>query len=112
MAAAIPLFDEVEPTDEFAAAFVRAVLEHRGLLSEPTGQEHAAALAVLASYRQQCEDNPREQDWFPVANLNAARRGELAGKAFIMFGAARPTPAQIYKAHTALFGPLLCETCG
>jgi hypothetical protein len=29
-----------------------------------------------------------------------------------MFGVTKPSPAQWHKAYTALFGPLLCETCG
>jgi hypothetical protein len=44
--------------------------------------------------------------------LDEERQAELRAKAFVMFGATKPTPVQWHKAHSALFGPLLCEACG
>lgn len=115
MVTAAPLFpvqSNSAPSGEFEASFVGAVLEHRGIYHEPTEPEYAAAIALLRTYRQQCADNSREDGWGLLPNLDDARAGELAGKAFVMFGGVRPSPAQLHKAHTALYGPLLCEACG
>lgn len=116
MAAPRPLLDaQVDAagaTEEFDAAFVRAVLEHPGLLSRPTDAQYADALAQLAAYRAQCQDNPRGEEWSPLPQLDADRCGELLGKAFIMFGAVQPSPAQLHKVYTAPLEPTLCETCG
>jgi hypothetical protein len=70
------------------------------------------AIALFRTYLDQCQDNPRDGTWELLPNLDDARSGELAGKAFIMFGVVRPSPAQLHKAYTALYGPLLCESCG
>jgi hypothetical protein len=94
----------------FEDAFVRTVLEHRGLFRDPTGAEFAAAIQVLKCYDEQCADNPGGGVWEPL--LDEDSTAALRAKAFLMFGATKPTPAQWHKAHTALFGPLLCETCG
>ncbi len=94
----------------FETVFVRTVLEHRGLGNEPSATEFAAALAVLVRYNAQCQDNPGGGAWEP--NADEAQRAELRAKAFVMFGATKPTPAQWHKVHAALYGPLLCETCG
>jgi hypothetical protein len=99
------------PLNTFDLAFVRTVLEHRGLFRQPSPDEFDAALAELRRYRGQCLDNPRERDaWEP--ELSEESLAELRAKVFVMFGVTKPTPAQWHKAHTALFGPLLCETCG
>jgi hypothetical protein len=99
------------PLNLFDLAFVRTVLEHRGLFRQPSAEEFDAALAELRRYRDQCLDNPRERDaWEPeIAEESLA---ELRAKVFVMFGVTKPSPAQWHKAYTALFGPLLCETCG
>ncbi len=99
------------PLDLFDLAFVRTVLEHRGLFRQPSAEEFNAALAELRRYRDQCLDNPREREaWEPeIAGESLA---ELRAKVFVMFGVTKPSPAQWHKAYTALFGPLLCETCG
>jgi predicted metal-dependent HD superfamily phosphohydrolase len=95
----------------FESAFIRTVLEHRGLFREPSLAEFAAAHAVLRRFEEQRQDNPGGVDfWEPV--LDEEGIASLRAKAFLMFGATKPTPAQWHKAHTALFGPLLCETCG
>jgi hypothetical protein len=95
----------------FELAFVRTVLEHRGLFRQPSVDEFEAALAELHRYREQCFDNPRERDaWEP--ELAEDSLAELRAKVFVMFGVTKPSPAQWHKAHTALFGPLLCDTCG
>jgi len=47
-----------------------------------------------------------------MPKFDADRQGEIAGKAFIMFGAVRPSLAQLQEVYTELFGPLLCVTCG
>ena len=95
------------PSEE---AFIRTVLEHRGLFREPTTAEFTAALNVLQRYTAQCQDNPGGGLWEPI--VDELCLAELRAKAFMMFGATKPTPAQWHKAHSALFGPLLCETCG
>jgi hypothetical protein len=95
----------------FELAFVRTVLEHRGLFRQPTADEFEAALAELQRFRSQCLDNPRERDvWEPA--LGEESLAELRAKVFVMFGVTKPSPTQWHKAYTALFGPLLCETCG
>ncbi len=95
----------------FDSAFIRTVLEHRGLSNKPTLAEFSAALEVLRRYYEQSLDNPRDGDaWEPRGDEETL--AALRAKAFAMFGATKPTPAQWQKAHTALFGPVLCETCG
>jgi hypothetical protein len=94
----------------FDWAFIRKVLEHRGLFRDQTQAEFESALTVLRRYDEQCADNPGGGAWEP--NLDEERIAELRAKAFVMFEATKPTPAQWHKAHAALFGPLLCETCG
>lgn len=102
---------EIEPSrlSSFETAFIRTVLEHRGLFRPPSEPEFRAALEVLRQYDEQCADNPGGGLWEPV--LDEERLAELRAKAYMMFGATKPTPAQWHKAHSALFGPLLCETC-
>ena len=104
----------IAPADDqlsrFEWAFIRTVLEHRGLFRDPTQAEFEGALAVLRQYDEQCADNPGGGEWEPI--LDDERTAEMRAKAFVMFGATKPTPAQWHKAHSALFGPLLCETCG
>ena len=94
----------------FEEAFVRTVLEHRGVFRDPTGSEYAAAIRVLREYHAHCLDNPGGGAWEP--QLDEESTAALRAKAFVMFGATKPSPAQWQKAHSALFGPLLCETCG
>ncbi|MFO1504626.1 MAG: hypothetical protein U1F39_12550 [Steroidobacteraceae bacterium] len=99
------------PLSLFDLAFVRTVLEHRGLFRQPSATEFEAAVMELRRYREQCLDNPRERDaWEP--ELADETLAELRAKVFVMFGVTKPSPAQWHKAYTALFGPLLCETCG
>ena len=99
------------PLGQFDLAFVRTVLEHRGLFRQPSAEEFEAAIAELHRFRGQCLDNPRERDaWEP--ELDEESLAELRAKVFVMFGVTKPSPAQWHKAYTALFGPLLCETCG
>ena len=90
----------------FDTAFVSTVLDHRGASHPPSYADYGAAFEVLRRYYQQCLDNPREDDaWQPrVAEEGLAA---LRAKAFMMFGATKPTPAQWQKAHEALYGPLL-----
>ena len=94
----------------FESAFVRTVLEHRGAGYRPSTAELSAAREVLRRYDEQCLDNPGGGAWEP--RLDEESVASLRAKAFIMFGATKPTPAQWHKAHAALYGPLLCETCG
>lgn len=98
------VLDRNDLLSEFDTGFVRAVLEHRGVLRVPSGEEFTLALLVLETYAEQCRDNPREADFALLPNLASEQSGELAGT--------RPSPAQVHKAWTALYGPLLCETCG
>jgi hypothetical protein len=93
----------------FEAAFIRTVLEHRGTASRPTLAEVGAAADVLRRYGEECERTPRSA-WQP--DVGEDTRAELSAKTFLMFGTTAPTPAQWQKAHAALYGPLLCETCG
>jgi hypothetical protein len=110
-AVALPAAIAAPPLNPFDLAFVRAVLEHRGLFRQPSPEEFDAALEELRRYRGQCLDNPRERDaWEP--ELAEESLAELRAKVFVMFGVTKPSPAQWHKAYTALFGPLLCETCG
>lgn len=106
------VLDRTDLLTDFDTGFVRAVLEHRGLLREPSAAEFSSARIVLEAYVEQCRDNPREADFALLPNLASEQSGELAGKVFLMFGVVRPSPAQVHKAWTALYGPLLCETCG
>lgn len=94
----------------FENAFVRTVLEHRGLFHEPNPAERTAALDVLQRFEQQRQDNPSNAAmWMPDLDLESL--ASLQAKAFLMFGATKPSPAQWHKAHTALFGPPHCEAC-
>jgi hypothetical protein len=106
------LADDLLPRlSPFDSTFLRTVLEHRGASTQPSLAEYVAALDVLRRYYEQSLDNPREVDaWQP--RVDEASLAALRAKAFMMFGATKPTPAQWHKAHGALFGPLLCETCG
>ncbi len=95
----------------FESTFIRTVLEHRGTSCRPTLAEFTEALNVLRRYDEQCQDNPPENDaWEP--RLAEEDQAALRAMAFLMFGATKPMPAQWHKAHAALYGPLLCETCG
>lgn len=95
----------------FESVFVRTILEHRGIGSQPSLADFSGALETLRRYLEQSLDNPREDTrWEP--RVDEESLAALRAKAFIMFGATKPTPAQWQKAHAALFGPLLCETCG
>ena len=109
---AVIAFTEIPLPDQspFTMAFVRTVLEHRGIGYRPSEAEVRAALEVLRRYDAQCLDNPGECAWVP--RLDEDSDASLRAKAFIMFQATKPTPAQWHKAHSALFGPLLCESCG
>jgi len=95
----------------FEAEFLRTVLEHRGLFRVPTEAEFAEALSTLRRYDELCLANPGYERGFApwLGEENAAA---LRAKAFVMFGTIKPTPAQWHRAHGALFGPLLCDTCG
>jgi len=95
----------------FESTFLRTVFDHRGISHRPTLAELSSALEVLRRFDDQRQDNPGDSGlWQP--DLDAESVASLRAKAFLMFGATKPTPAQWHKAHTALFGPLLCETCG
>lgn len=94
----------------FETAFIRTVLEHRGTDDRPSLAEFRAVLDVLQRYDQQRLDNPGADAWEPTLEPESA--AALRAKAFLMFGVTKPTPAQWQRAHAALYGPLLCETCG
>jgi hypothetical protein len=95
----------------FETAFVHTVLEHRGIFKDPGLAEFTSALEVLRRYDGQCVANPGyDEGWAPT--LDVEDMASLRAKAYLMFGVIRPTAAQWHKAHAALFGPLLCETCG
>lgn len=113
MAAAASAFaDNLAPRlSPFETVFIRTVLEHRGLSNHPTLAEFSAALEMLRRYDAQCQgDSPEDTHWVP--RLDEESLASLRAKAFVMFCAARPTPAQWQKAMAALYGPLFCETCG
>jgi hypothetical protein len=111
-AAAIAVAESLMPRlTSFEAEFVRTVLEHRGVLARPSLVELTRAFEVLRRYDEQCLANPgRESAYAP--DLDADSMAALRAKAYIMFGAIAPSPAQWHKARVALFGPPLCETCG
>jgi len=95
----------------FETCFLRTILEHRGIGNRPTLAEFTSSLEVLQRYDEQCQDNPRESEqWEP--RFSEESHAALRAKAFLMFGATKPTPGQWQKAHAALYGPLLCEGCG
>ncbi|MEO8313488.1 MAG: hypothetical protein ABI645_01725 [Pseudomonadota bacterium] len=103
--------DFVPRLTAFETSFVHTVLEHRGIFAEPSLAEFGHALEVLRRYDEQCIANPGyDQGRAPV--LDADDMASLRAKAYLLFGVIRPTPAQWHKAHSTLFGPLLCETCG
>jgi hypothetical protein len=113
MSAAIHAFDDdpMPRLSAFETLFIRTVLEHRGLSNHPSLAEFSAALDVLKRYDGQCQDNPPDDAcWAP--RLDEESITALRAKVFVMFGATRPSPAQWQKAMGALYGPLLCETCG
>jgi hypothetical protein len=113
MSAAVATFfdDPVPRLSPFETAFIRTVLEHRGLGNRPTLAEFSAALEVLKRYDEQLQRNTSEDGhWVP--RLDDESLASLRAKAFVMFGATWPSPAQWQKAMGALHGPLLCETCG
>ncbi len=90
---------------------MRAVLEHRGIFQNPSDADIDAAAAVLRRYDEQCRDSPGGSEWEPRLR-DEERQAELRAKAFMMFGATKPTPAQWLQAYNALFGPLLGEAFG
>lgn len=93
----------------FDSAFIRTVLDHRGVGARPSLADFLSAFDMLRRYYQQCLDNPHESDtWEP--RLGEERLAEMRAKAFLMFGATKPTPAQWHKVHGALYGSLLGET--
>lgn len=95
----------------FETVFVHTVLEHRGVYESPTFDQFRGALEVLRRFDQLCLANPGwDSVYAPKADSDDVPA--LRAKAFMMFGAISPTPAQWFKAHAALFGPLICETCG
>jgi hypothetical protein len=99
------------PLTPIENAFIRAVLEHQGIFADPGAGELAAAIAVLRRYEEQCRDNPGAGAWEPTLR-DEESQAEVRAKVFVMFGVTKPTPLQWRKAYNALFGPLLCETCG
>jgi hypothetical protein len=109
-AAAIFADDPLPQLSPFEDVFIRTVLEHRGVGAKPSLGDFAAALDLLRRFDQQRQTSPRETAWEPALDLETV--ASLRAKAFVMFGATTPSPAQWQKAHGALFGPLLCETCG
>ena len=111
---AVPAAFMIAPTEQLTdsqAEFVRTVLEHRGLFHVPTTDEFQAALEVMRRYDELCAENPARMDSF-ASRLDPHELAALRAKAFVMFNTIWPTAAQWHEAHTALFGPLLCETCG
>jgi hypothetical protein len=95
----------------FEAAFVRTVVEHHGVFRKASLQEFTRALDVLRRYDEQCVANPGYDSGY-APKLDVEDMASLRAKAYVLFGVIRPTPAQWHRAHGALFGPLLCETCG
>lgn len=107
--AASPTLDLLPSLPVFDAVFVRTALEHRGGAHPPTLADYAAAFDLLRRYYQQCLDNPRaDEPWEP--RLSDESLAAMRAKAFVMFGATKPTPAQWQKVHAALYGTLLGET--
>lgn len=114
MSSTAEILSEADFLSPLDGAFVRTVLDHRGVCRRPSVAEFASALDVLRRYEQQRADNPPEVDdpWGWPTRLDPEDQIALAAKAFLMFGVTKPTPAQWQRAHAALFGPLLCERCG
>jgi hypothetical protein len=105
-AAANPTFDPPPQLPTFDTIFVHTVLEHRGVGYQPSLTDYAQAFDLLQRYRQQCADNPREEDaWQP--RVTEESLAALRAKAFVMFGVTKPSPAQWHKVHEALFDCLL-----
>lgn len=98
--------------DPFELAFLQAVLEIRGVRGKPALPELRGALETMEAYSQQREDNPpapETEAW--LARLAVEERAALCARAFLDFGATKPTAQQWQLAHRACFGPLLCATC-
>jgi hypothetical protein len=111
MTPAVATHEDLPRLTQFETVFIQTALEHRGIGCHPTLAQFTEALRVLQRYEEQCRDNPRETDaWEP--QLGEESQAALRAKAFLMFGATKPLPSQWHKAHAALYGPLLCETCG
>lgn len=110
--AAIALTEDFLPQlSPFDSVFLRTVLEHRGVATQPSLTEYSAALDLLRRFYEQSLDNPPEPGaWQPRGDEETL--AALRAKVFVMFGATKPAPAQWQKAHAALFGPRVCETCG
>ncbi len=109
----LPTFAEglLPPLSAHDAVFVQTVLDHQGVSDEPSLAEFTAALKVLRSYYEQSLDNPpTEKLWQPRGSEEGM--AALRAKAFMLFGATKPTPDQWRRASAALYGPLLCATCG
>ncbi len=95
----------------FEAAFVRTVLEHRGLFPSPASAT-SAGLWMCSTATTHSAWLIRAMTMSGHRALDADDMAALRAKAYMMFGVIRPTAAQWQKAHGALFGPMLCETCG
>lgn len=103
--------DLVPRLTTFETVFVQTVLEHHGVFAEPSFTEFKRAVEVLRRYDEQCVANPGYESGY-APKLDSDDMASLRAKVFLMFRAITPSPAQWHRAHTALFGPLLCETCG
>jgi hypothetical protein len=106
------LQEDDEFLSPFETAFVRAVLEYRGVRRRPTLAEFRAALETMSAYTQQCEDNPPDptiKAW--LHGLAENEHAEMVARAFLEFGATKPTQQQWHRVHQVVFGPLVCSTC-
>lgn len=101
--------DPLPALTTFEAVFIRTVLEHKGIDGPPSLPEFTDALHVLRRYDEQRQDAPHGGECEPTFKPESI--AELRAKAFLLFGTTRPTPSQWQRAHTALYGPLLCEGC-
>lgn len=110
MSTVVQLEDLSPRLSPLEAAFIRTVLDHRGVGCGPSLPELTAAFDVLHRYNQLREHDTGDDPWEP--RLGGEAQAELRAKAFLMFGVTRPSAAQWHKAHVALYGPLLCEACG
>jgi hypothetical protein len=62
------------PADQltrFEWAFIRTVLEHRGVFQDPSHADFDAAIAELREYDAQCSDNPGGGAWDQCSTKNA-----------------------------------------
>lgn len=103
---------EDDELNSFEHAFIRAVLEYRRVQGDPTTPQLREAFEIMAAYSQQRSDNPPAdgtEEW--LERLPEDEHATLVVRAFLEFGATKPTDTEWHSVHRAVYGPLLCAAC-